>query len=410
MFNRFFRNTVKKMFKLTLQINGAILSLLSLRARKRVMCIPDYCSEHSSINTKRYTQDNVLCIVNYFTRDQSVVNFDIILISYDEDLHNELEYFKKTTPRVNLKIITHYKAIQKIKDKAVSFVKYFYYLCSSKVILTVSPLEPLMYKNKRQVHIALNYYSPFKSDEHLTLDENTVDYVITTSKISALIDSQVSKVPVKNYQILGFPRNDYILNPRFSRREVLNLYGLDVEKKILLYTPTHRTNIPGDNERIVGVKDLKSLNDMLIKYSAILLIKDHELINNNNKDIASNIRVFDKKIKLTVYDLIPHVDILITDYTSLYFDFILTGKPVIFNFIDRDIYEKERGFSYDPIEAMCAGDIVKTEEGLISAIEAELTNSGYDNSQHYAHIQKLTNKHIDSHSTERVSKFIERCI
>lgn len=43
-------------------------------------------------------------------------------------------------------------------------------------------------------------------------------------------------------------------------------------------------------------------------------------------------------------------DVLITDYTSAYFDFLLLDKPVVFNFYDFEEYSETRGFSFTPIK------------------------------------------------------------
>ena len=61
-------------------------------------------------------------------------------------------------------------------------------------------------------------------------------------------------------------------------------------------------------------------------------------------------------------------DCLITDYTTVYYDYLLLDKPVIFNFYDSERYGRERGFSFSPIECITAGDIVRNPEELKSAI------------------------------------------
>jgi CDP-glycerol glycerophosphotransferase (TagB/SpsB family) len=115
---------------------------------------------------------------------------------------------------------------------------------------------------------------------------------------------------------------------------------------------------------------------------------------------------FQPNFNFTIYDLLAHTDVMITDYTSMYFDFLLTGRPVIFNFSDKDIYEKDRGFSYDPIEIVCAGEIANNEQELMNAIQKSLHNDANISIDKYLTIRKITNKYCDFKSTQRVVDFL----
>jgi CDP-glycerol glycerophosphotransferase (TagB/SpsB family) len=82
----------------------------------------------------------------------------------------------------------------------------------------------------------------------------------------------------------------------------------------------------------------------------------------------------------------------------------LTDKPVIFNFYDKDIYEKERGFAFDPIEPICAGPIVKNKEELFIAIEqALLGKDEYKLSRSF--VTGLIHKYTDDNSSKRILDF-----
>ena len=67
-------------------------------------------------------------------------------------------------------------------------------------------------------------------------------------------------------------------------------------------------------------------------------------------------------------------DILITDYTSAYIDYLLLDKPVVFNFYDLDIYQKTRGLSFYPYSRICAGEVFTDEESFYPAIREALSN------------------------------------
>ena len=95
-------------------------------------------------------------------------------------------------------------------------------------------------------------------------------------------------------------------------------------------------------------------------------------------------------------------DVLITDYTSAYFDFLLLDKPVVFNFYDFEEYSETRGFSFTPIKNFCAGTLIYSSEELLNYIN-EVLIKGTDNyceKRHY--VNSFFNEFIDNKSSERI--------
>ena len=88
-------------------------------------------------------------------------------------------------------------------------------------------------------------------------------------------------------------------------------------------------------------------------------------------------------------------------YTSTYFDFLLVNKPVIFNFYDIEEYRRVRGFSFEPIEFFCAGDIVYNYNELIDAVMGLLAGKDI-HAEHRRHISLLMNQFQDDNSTKRI--------
>ena len=402
------------MYRIIIYITGYLLYYINLFKQRNILFVPDSGCQISKYSLNNYTTDNVLCIANKFIENTSD-NLHLVIISYG-DIKNELEYIYKLNPKVKITIIEHYNTSMEFKAKIALMLKFIYYQSFSKLVLTVSPLEPLFFSPNTQIHIALNYYSPFKKDSPIILKKNTVNYVITTSKIAALIDSQASLVPAKNYKILGFPRNDYLIKPKYDRSTVFEYLNLNfsIKYKIILYTPTHRTrDSDGFKDIIMGVSNISKLNDILIENNSILLIKYHSVDIGKDelqKENTSNIIFYNTSDLYSAYDILAHADIMLTDYTSMYFDFLILNRPVIFNFIDKDKYNQERGFSYDPIESICAGEIAYTENELLSIISNILKRNNHPNNDKYQNIKRLCNKYNDGNSTQRVYQFIKEIL
>lgn len=283
----------------------------------------------------------------------------------------------------------------------------------------ISNIGDLSCKKRSQQIICLGYYTPFKDDYHMgdhSYDKfrnttcNSFDYSIATSCLSARIISIDCGISYDKFKVLGFPRNDLLIsknNCNVIKREISKFAGYDVTKYIV-YTPTFRdyeTVTEGNLRSILGYVDcdLLKLSKILLKFNAALILKLHPLQNKTvlKKDLPKGILVFEQTYKYGLYDLLSFSDGMITDYTSTYFDFLLVNKPVIFNFYDIEEYRRVRGFSFEPIEFFCAGDIVYNYNELIDAVMGLLAGKDI-HAEHRRHISLLMNQFQDDNSTKRI--------
>jgi CDP-glycerol glycerophosphotransferase len=106
-----------------------------------------------------------------------------------------------------------------------------------------------------------------------------------------------------------------------------------------------------------------------------------------------------------VYPILPLVNILVTDYSSIYFDFLLLDKPIIFFPYDIEKYLKQDREFYFNYDEVTPGVKVRSIEELVRCIEATLHND-----DHYAEIRKkLADRfftHRDGRSAQRVASSI----
>lgn len=376
--------------------------------------IPDDSSLRENFSIRNYTGDNVLFFLQYLLKyhDASDSPFKKIYLS----ILNDVTYKDCCELQAQLKYIQLVPVVSPKKQKCViNYIKYYLALLKCKIIITPDVMAPLLIKRKRQIDVCLSYYAaPFKSDIVKHNDATrlqTKKYVITSSDFAARIDLCASHVPYFDYQILGFLRHDNIVNPRFDKQAIKKMMGIDEKiKNIILYTPTHRDGkMKKKHQAIIGCDDYARLNTILNNSSAVLIIKSHvgmldDILDGVDK--CANIIIYKSSSAYTLYDILPHTDLLITDYTSTYFDFLVTGMPVIFNFCDFTVYNKNRGLSYNPVDLFCAGKIVYTEDELCSAIENELNGGSHKNNKHYNDVRALFVKYTDGKTCGRVYDFI----
>lgn len=189
---------------------------------------------------------------------------------------------------------------------------------------------------------------------------------------------------------LGVPRTDELINYKPEKHEGIKI----------LYAPTFRGN------NIVSAKsgaeiDIKALKDALTtKFPGChLLLKMHPFAR-DKVVIPDDCKGFCLDISdMNTNDALKMADILITDYSSIIFEYSLLNKPIIFYAYDLDAYKDNRDFYY-PYEDFVPGPIVKTEEELIDA----LTN--YEDID-LKKVDEFRNKYMtacDGHSTERILK------
>ena len=205
----------------------------------------------------------------------------------------------------------------------------------------------------------------------------------------------------------GYPRNDFLINHTqddiIRIKEKLNIENCN--KKIILYAPTWRDN---QHEAGVGYTYKTEVDfDMLqekLQDDYIILFRAHYFVANQfdfekYKGFIYNVSDVDDINELYVIS-----DMLITDYSSVFFDYANLKRPMLFYMYDLDSYANDlRGFYIDLNEL--PGKIVKTENDLIQEIERLSTNFVYD--ERYQKFNDKYNYLDDGRASERV---VERII
>lgn len=173
------------------------------------------------------------------------------------------------------------------------------------------------------------------------------DYVISTSEKVSTIFSTAFDMKTSKIIKLGYPRNDVFLKK----------YKDDASGIVkVIYMPTYRKKI-NKWEDILCAKlgfDFNDVNGFLSDNNIYLSLRLHPA-NTAGTDFQKLVNSY-SNISLSnesdIYEVINQYDCLITDYSSIMFDFVLSGKPVIFYPYDKEQYLKtERGmyFNYDDI-------------------------------------------------------------
>lgn len=211
-----------------------------------------------------------------------------------------------------------------------------------------------------------------------------------------------------NVYITWYPRNDIFFDKSLIIDDFyisLDLWNYD---KIITYCPTFR-----DNSNISPfTKDfLIKLNIYCKEKNYLFLIKLHPYDKSLdlNLNIYSNIKSIEKKVDLQ--ELLVYTDILITDYSSVFFDYIITNKPIIYYSYDYEFYIKNCRWLYLDYYKEIPWPFIKEENELIQCIN-NINDWFYDENYQnkYKEFNDKFNKYKDWKSCERVFSLISKNI
>ena len=168
----------------------------------------------------------------------------------------------------------------------------------------------------------------------------------------------------------GYPRNDDLFRyDENDRKKVKAALGLSESKKVILYAPTWRDN---QHETGLGYTYSPGLDFMRLQRELgsdyIILFRAHYFIANDFDFEAYRGFVIDVSKYDDINDLYIISDLLITDYSSVFFDYANLKRPILFYMYDLDFYKNKLHDFYIELDGL-PGDILQTEQELIYAVK-----------------------------------------
>lgn len=149
----------------------------------------------------------------------------------------------------------------------------------------------------------------------------------------------------------GYPRNEKLFINNQTKIDIRNYFDIKEEEKIVIYLPTHRKEGKSQSPFIKILREIILKNDFLKANNIKLIVKPH-FYEKNSLDLvqeASNVLIrYD--IPFDLYEFLGATDILVTDYSSVMFDYeLLNKKIIVFPFDFKDYKENDRGmyFKFD---------------------------------------------------------------
>lgn len=237
--------------------------------------------------------------------------------------------------------------------------------------------------------------------------------VISSSKIDRLaMTAAFYPLTYGQVPITGLPRIDFInmeesALPSDFQRELNKLRDVLSGRKLVLYAPTFR-NSQADGYYDFSKQELANYQDLLSSNNAVLGVREHmadsaKSYNETLKNIGCLNLSSDNYPNIEV--LYRLADVLVTDYSSCYIDFLSTRKPIVSFAYDLENYmERERGFYYG-IDDVFPGAICTDFKNMLVCLE-EAMNSGVKDLEKYERVRQVFFEFDDQLSSQRVAELV----
>ncbi len=226
-------------------------------------------------------------------------------------------------------------------------------------------------------------------------------YAIVSSDHDVPFYAEAFGIPEARVVPTGIPRMDRYFDEE-ARAEGLAAaraaFPASEGRMTILFAPTFRGDGPRTADYDFDRLDYAALHALAVERDAVVIIRMHPFVTTTPPiPEAFRDRLLDgSTTTLDVNDLLFAVDLLITDYSSIVFEFSTLGRPMLFYAYDLDDYVASRDF-YEPFETFVPGRIVRTFPELLDAIrrdDYEVEKVAAFAASHFSH--------LDAGSTDRV--------
>lgn len=270
-----------------------------------------------------------------------------------------------------------------------------------------------------QIHIGLWHGMPTKKIKSLLNDikiDREFTFTLASSPMYQDIMSRCFQMPKENVFILGVPRNDKL----FHKDDTLQKLGITNDYKTICWLPTFRNHRENSKEEgatyeyaipYINSENVFEIDNLLERKKIKLIVKYHKVQRTDDRLFPSTKNIFfmtaDEcaRINIDLYKMLACSDALLTDYSSVFIDYLSIDRPIGFTLDDFEKFSEDRGFVFNPPLDYMAGMKIMSLHDLkkfISDVSEDVDNFKKDREE----VRKYLNIFKDDKNTERVINFI----
>ncbi|WP_204174296.1 MULTISPECIES: CDP-glycerol:glycerophosphate glycerophosphotransferase [unclassified Staphylococcus] len=356
----------------------------------------------------RNYSDSPKAIFEYLMHNERYSDWNHIWILNDKTIIEDDNLFKEK----NVKVINRFSW------------SYFFYVTVAKYFILNMRQPKWLEKKEEQIILSTWHGTPLK---RLVFDMNNVtsanknykrdfyyqsrnwDYLIAANEYSEHIFERAFMYPKSNILTYGYPRNDILSTYNSQYKNILKeKLNIPLDKKVILYAPTWRD----DEYHAAGQYKFKLQLDLekmqnILGDDYVIVLRMHYFISDKIDLSCFKGFAFDFSKYNDINDLYIISDLLITDYSSVFFDYANLKKPILFYTYDLNKYKDElRGFYIDMVNDLPGPLLYNTDE-VIQNIENIENVKKYYESKYKEFYQKFCNLD-DGNATKRVVEKVIR--
>lgn len=287
---------------------------------------------------------------------------------------------------------------------------YFYYMSKAKYWIINCKMPTYIAKKEEQVYLQTWHGTPLKRLAHdieaaedmtfyrsavsfaqmtqsYDIDVARYNYMISPNPFCTEVFQSAFRIQRERLIETGYPRNDFICNTTKEEMERLKeKYRLPKDKKIVLYAPTWRDNSYVASGYTFELKaDFHKWKEILGEEYIVVFKPHYLIINTYEKDSFLQGFLYSIPAEADIRELYVISDMLITDYSSVFFDYAILKRPIYFYMYDIEEYANDlRGFYLD-IHKDLPGDIYTNEDELLAAVKQD----AYDETAYQAFYERF---------------------
>ncbi len=354
-------------------------------------------------NVRKYANKPAKSTYKWFYRFIKVNNKSVLFIAYHgrgylcnpKAIH---QYMSQDEAYKDYEFVWVIKRGKKVKIPNAKIIyynspQYFYYLSRCKYWVFNCKMPNHLIKKEEQVYLQTWHGTPLKRlandinigkdatfyrtqvtkeqmAESYKNDSAKYDYFISPNEFSSSKFESAFQVEASKIIETGYPRNDVITNATETEIAALKRkYKIPADKKVILYAPTWRDNSFNNKGYVQELKVDFNLWHEQLGDEYVVIYKPHYLIVNKHIDKSLKNFLYSINENADINDLYVISDVLITDYSSVFFDYANLNRPVLFYMYDVEEYGSEiRGFYLDIYKDL-PGDVIVEEMDLLEALK-----------------------------------------
>lgn len=279
---------------------------------------------------------------------------------------------------------TEFSGEEKLKSAVSFFFVKAWHMARAEYIFMDNAFLPMAYLRVRKGTKVVQLWHGTGTIKKFGQDANTgrlyeqekrgnenIDYLIVNSEATRELYAGCFSVPLEKVKILGLPRTDLLFDKgalEERRADFFGQYPNLIGKKLVLYAPTFRDQEADEPKVYLDVD--KMARDLSDEY--VIGLRLHPFVASRfvmTEDYQGKVVNFSSYDNLNT--LLMATDILITDYSSIIFEYCVLGRPMLFFACDLEEFSDHgRGF-YRDYKEYVPGPVLETTEELIEVIKKE---------------------------------------